>query len=210
MHLRYIALTGLLFAFGCNNKAKEANQAAAAKSAQAAEIDTRAKAVAEDLIRKAADDTEKKQQTDKQQRFDARKALQQAAIDKPGDFLDSSKLEMAEKGQRHLTSISLTNKSKFSMTDIRGTVDYHGDGSRGTDGGILAQVPVELTGAIAPGASMVFSEQLHTLAGSTIQLPKTPTSVSFTVTSAKVGSEGLDTPPAPMAAAGGAPDGGSP
>ena len=88
------------------------------------------------------------------------------------------------------TSMSLTNKSKFSMTDIRGTVDYHGEDSHGNDSGIVAQVPVQLTGAIAPGASMVFSEQQHTLSGAAIQLPKAPSSVTFSVTSVTVGLEG--------------------
>jgi len=58
-------------------------------------------------------------------------------------------------------------------------------------------VPIQLTGAIAPGASMVFSEQQHTLSGAAIQLPKVPSQVSFTVTSATVGSEGMDSTTAP-------------
>jgi hypothetical protein len=201
MKLRCIALTTSLFVVGCNNHAKEASMAAAAKSAEAVVIDQRAKVVAEDLVRKAAVDADQKQQTAEKQKFDARKQLQQHTTDHPGSFLESSKLQMVEQGKRHLTSIVLTNSSKFSMSDIHGTIDFHDD-SHGNDVGIVAQVPVQLTGAIAPGASMVFSEQQNTLSGASVQLSNPPSSVSFTVTGVKVGSEGLDAPPAA--------DGGSP
>jgi hypothetical protein len=209
MQVRTIALAASLslslFAVGCNNKAKEASRAAAAKSAEEAEIDQRSKVVAQGLIQQAADDAEKKRAAAAQQKAEARKKLQQAAIDNPGSVLDSNKLQMVDDGKRHLTSISLTNKSEFSMTDIRGTVDFHGGADyHGDNGDIMAQVPVQLTGAIAPGASMVFSEQQHTLSGAAIQLPKAPAQVTFTVTGAKVGSEGIDSTAVPMAADGGA------
>jgi hypothetical protein len=210
MQLRYLAVAASLFAFGCNNGAKEASKAAAAKSAEAVEIDTRAKAIAENLVQKAADDADKKQQAAKLQKADARRQLQQAAIDHPEKFLESSKLQMVEQGKRRLTSIALTNNSKFSMTDIRGTLDFHGENGLGQASGIMAQLPIELTGSIPPGGSMVFSEQQHTLSGSSITLPKAPSSASFTVTRAKVGSEGIDETAVPAIQDGGAGDGGSP
>jgi hypothetical protein len=203
MQFRHIALAASLLAVGCGSKAEEASQAAAAKSAEEADIDKRAGAVAQALIQKAAEDADAKRDAAAQQKTDARKQLQQATMDNPGKFLESNKLQMADEGKRHLTSISLTNSSKFSMTDIRGTVDYHGGPEvRGDNGDILAKVPVELTGAIAPGASMVFSEQQHTLSGAAIQLPKVPSVVTFTVTNVTVGSEGIDSTPAPAADAG--------
>ena len=204
MQSRHIALAALLFAVGCSNKADEAKQAAAAKSAEA-KIDERARVIAQGLIDKAADEAERKRAAAKQQEMDARRQLQQAAMDHPGKFLESSKLQMTSDARRHLTSISLTNSSKFSMTDIRGTVDYHGD-----TGDILARVPVELTGAIAPGASMVFSEQQHTLSGAAVQLSTAPSHVTFTITSATVGSEGIDPTPPPATADAGVASGGAP
>jgi hypothetical protein len=210
MQFRYVALAVSLFAVGCDSKAKELQQAAAAKSAQEAEIDERSKVVAQALIDKAAQDAEAKRQVAMQQEADARKQLQQAATDHPGKFLESSKLQMVDAGGRHLTSIALKNSSKFSMTDVRGTVDFHGGADfHGDHGDVMAQVPVQLTGAIAPGASMVFSEQQHTLSSAPIQLSTAPALVTFTVTSATVGLEGIDstaTPAAPVAD-GGAPSG---
>ena len=139
MQCRYIALAALLFAAGCGNKAKnEASQAAAAKSAEEAEIDERAKVIAQGLIQKAADDAEKKREAAEQQKADALKQLQQDAIAHPGKFLVSDALQTAGEAQRRLTSISLTNKSKFSMTDIRGTVDYHGGSDSRSDNGDIA------------------------------------------------------------------------
>jgi hypothetical protein len=96
------------------------------------------------------------------------------------------------------------------MTDIRGTVDYHGGpNDHGDDGDVLAHVPVQLTGTIAAGASMVFSEQQHTLSGAAIQLGKAPSFVTFTVTKVTVGSEGIDPTPAPAAADAGLGDAGA-
>jgi hypothetical protein len=211
VHFRYIALAVLLVGLGCSNKAKEASKAAAAKSAEEADIDQRSKVVAQGLIQKAADDAEKKRQAAEQQKADARKKLQQAATDHPASFLESDKMQMVDQGKRRLTSISLTNKSQFSMSDIRGTVDFRGGADyHGDNGDIMAQVPVQLTGTIAPGASMVFSEQQHTLSGAAIQLPKVPAQVTFTITNAKVGSEGIDPTAAPAAADAGATASGAP
>jgi hypothetical protein len=210
MQLRYIALAAL-FTIGCSNKAKEASKAAAAKSAEAAEIDQRAGAIAQTMIQKAADDADKKREAAEQQKANARKQLQQTTMDHPGSFLESSKLQVVGEAKRHLTSIALTNSSKFSMSDIRGTVDFHaGSDYHGDNGDIMAQVPVELTGAIAPGASMVFSEQQHTLSGAEIQLPKAPGLVTFTVTKVRVGSEGIDSLPVPTTADAGVASGGTP
>jgi hypothetical protein len=193
-----------LFAVDCSNTAQGASQAAAAKSAEKAEIDERSGVVAQALIQKAAADADQKREAEKQQKAEARTQLRQATIDHPGRFLESNKLQMVDEGRRHLTSISLTNSSKFLMTDIHGTVDYHGGVDyHGDNGDILAQVPVQLTGAIAPGASMVFSEQQHTLSGAAIQLPKVPSSVTFSVTNVTVGLDGIDSTPAPAAAADG-------
>jgi hypothetical protein len=203
MQFRHIALAGLLFAVGCSDKAQEVRQAAAAKSAEEAEIDERAGVVAKGLIEKAAADADEKRRAEEHEKAAALTQLRQAAVDHPERFLESSMLQMVEEGKRHLTSLSLTNHSKFSMTDIRGTVDYHG--GTGDNGDILAQVPVQLTGAIAPGASMVFSEQQHTLSGAAIQLPKAPSNVTFSVTNVTVGLEGIDSTSAPGAADGGAP-----
>jgi len=198
MQFRTIALATSLFVVGCSNKAQEVSQAAAAKSAEAVEIDQRSKVIAQGLIQAAAEDADKKRELARQQTADAQKQLHQATVDHPEKFLSSDKLQVVNEGKRRLTSISLTNTSKFSMTDIRGTVDYHGGADpMGDNGDVLAQVPIQLTGAIAPGASMVFSEQQHTLSGAAIQLPKVPSQVSFTVTSATVGSEGMDSTTAP-------------
>jgi hypothetical protein len=212
MQFRHIARAALLLAVGCGSKAQEASQAAAAKSAEEAEIDKRCTVVAQALIEKAAEAADQKREAAERQKLDARTQMRQATVDRPESFLDSNKMQMVDEGKRHLTSISLTNKSKFSMSDIRGTVDYHGDpGAQGDHGDVVARVPVELTGAIAPGASMVFSEQQRTLSGASIQLPtKAPSIVTFTVTHVTVGSEGIDSTPAPAAADAGVPGGGAP
>src|SRR6185312_9378470 len=167
MQTRTIVIAALLLTAGCGN-AEKARQAAAAKSAEAAEIDARAKVVAEDLIKKAADDAEKRREADARQKADAIKQLRQNVVDHPASFVESSKLQM-DSGKRRLTSISLTNRSKFSLTEIQGTVDYHAE-----DGTVVARVPVQLSGAIAPGAALVFSEQQHTLSGAAAQLASAP------------------------------------
>jgi hypothetical protein len=187
-----------LLAIGCSNKTKTEEQAAAAASAEAEEIDKRSKIIAQGLIQQATDEANKEREAERQRKADARKELRQALMSHPGNFVDSSDLQMVNAGKRHLTSISLTNNSKFSISDIRGTVDFHGGPDfHADDGDILAHVPVQLTGAIAPGASMVFSEQQHTLSGVAIQLPKTPSVVTFTITSVKLApDDDLDAPSA--------------
>jgi uncharacterized lipoprotein NlpE involved in copper resistance len=194
----------LLLAIGCGNKSKQAEQAAAAKSAEAAEIDNRAKAIAEELVQQAADDAKKQRDAENQQRAEARKALRQVAMDHPGLVLESSKLQLVNDGKRHLTSISLTNNSKFSMSDVEGTLDFHGGPDvHGDDSDVLAHVPVQLTGEIASRSSMVFSEHQHTLSTSSIQLATAPTGVTFTVTSVKLAPDD-DSDAPPGADAGGA------
>jgi hypothetical protein len=211
MRLRCIALAVSLLAVACDGKSKEASRAAAAKSANEAQIDERAKVIAQDLIRRAQDDADKTRETAEQQKTDERKRLHQAAVDHPGDLLESSSLQVADDGRHRLTSVLLTNKSQFSMSEIRGTVDFHGGaGDGGADSEIMAQVPVQLTGAIVPGASMVFSEAQRTIAGAAIRLPRAPLEIRFTVTSAKVGSEGLDSSPVSVGTDAGHPGGAAP
>jgi hypothetical protein len=197
--LRRIAAPALalLLVIGCSNSVKKEEQAAAAKSAEAAEIDSRARTVALEVVQQAAEDAKKQRDAENQQRADVRKALRQAAMDHPGLFLDSSNLQLVNDGKRHLTSISLTNNSRFSMSDIQGTVDYHGGADyQGDDGDVLAHVPVQLTGEIASRSSMVFSEQQHTLSAPSVQLPTAPSVVTFTVTSVKLApDDDIDAPP---------------
>jgi hypothetical protein len=203
---RIVGLTlALLLAVGCGKKATTEQQAAAAKSAEAEEIDKRARVVALELIQQAADDARKQREAEKQQRAAALQQLRQTALDHPGRFLEASDLQVVNDGKRRLTSVSLTNTSRFAMSDIRGTVDFHGGPDfHGDNGDVLAQVPVQLTGAIARGGSMIFSEQQHTLSGASIQLPKNPSVVTFTVTSVKLGpDDDLDPPLASPATDGG-------
>jgi hypothetical protein len=193
MQVRYVAFAALLLTVGCDRKAHEVRAAAAAKSAQEAEIDERSKVIAQGLIQKAQDDANKTRVAAARAQADARKQVHQAATDHPGNFLESSDLQVANDGKRHLTSVALLNKSPFSMSDIHGTADFHGAGSDGgSPGDVMAQVPIQLTGSIAPGASMVFNEQQHTLSGAGIRLPRDPVQVTFTITSARVGMEGID------------------
>jgi len=182
---------------GCG-QGKRTAQAAAAQKAQEAEIDERAKAIAGDLVKKAADDEAKSQLAAAQQARDARRAEWQRVVDHPERVLEADNLETAGGGARRLTSVSITNKSKYAVTDVRGTLDFRGGGNPDE---VMAKVPIALSGSIGPGASMVFSEREHTLTGVAIKLASAASRVTFTVVGvASVDASGLD-PPAPSPAA---------
>jgi hypothetical protein len=185
-----------LFAVGCSHKAKDAEQAAAAKAAESQLIDERSRVVAVALIDRATADAEKKRVLDRRRRDLARQDERKSVVDHPGLSLAFSELQFADEGKRRLTSLSATNTSKFAISKIRGTVDYHGgEHFHGDNGDIMARVPIELSGAIAPGGSLTFDERQHTLTGASIQLPDSPSRATFTVTSAIVAPLDLEEPP---------------
>jgi hypothetical protein len=168
----------LVMALAACGKSKQVEQQAEAKKAEEAEIDKRAKAIAGELVQKATEDEAKRQELAAQQKQDARKAEWQRVVDHPDQVLEVGQLETAGSSTQRLTRISVTNKSRFAVTDVRGTLDFH---VRDSAEEVAAKVPVTLTGSIGPGASMVFSERQHTLTGAAIKLDKGPTRVTFTV-----------------------------
>jgi hypothetical protein len=204
MSLRRLSASAvvLVLAFSGCGQDKKAAQEAAAKKAEEAEIDVRAKAIAGELVQKATDDEAKRQALAAQQAQAAHKAEWQRVVDHPELFLEPSNLETAGASARRLTSISITNKSKYAVTDVRGTLDFHGGDNPEV---VVAQVPITLSGSIGPGASMVFSERQHTLDGAAIELTRAATRESFTVVGvASVDPGGLE-PPAPSFGDAGAP-----
>ena len=164
---------------GCG-RGKNAAQLAEAKKAQETEINDRARSIAGELTREASELDAKRQAAAAQHARDTRRAEWQRVVDHPEQVLEAANVQTTAGGALRLVSVSVTNKSKYAVTDVRGTVDFHGGDS---DDDVMARVPVKLSGSIGPGASMVFSERQHTLSGAAIKLAKAPSAATFTVVS---------------------------
>ncbi len=57
-----------------------------------------------------------------------------------------------------VTSVTVFNKGRFPAADLEGMADLLGG-----NGGLMASVPVQLTGSVAPGQSVTFSAAAGTL-----------------------------------------------
>jgi hypothetical protein len=203
MRIIDVGLLMLLAFAGCKSQAEKQREAEAQKQAQEAEIDKRAQAIADKMADKIrADeatkrqDDEKKHQDEEDQRKKAdetekiRRAVQEGAMKSqlmanPAPFFQATNPQMFDKGiinsYRHLSSIELTNRSKYPVTNIRASLNF-----LDANGQLFATIPVQLAGSLAPGASSVFSEQQRTLTSGTVQMTAKPARTTFAVTHVEI------------------------
>jgi hypothetical protein len=181
-----VAVVALLVgASGCSSRSKDI---AAAKKDVEAELDGRAATAASAAVKQALAEDQKNRDERARRVAEARRAEHDDVVKRPEAFLSASNLQTSRKaaGTLQLTSMSLTNTSKYPMTDVRGTLDLHGTtADAGTTSDVISSVPVELAGAIAPGASMVFTSDAHSLVGGAAPVSGTVDRVTFTVTGVK-------------------------
>ncbi len=94
--------------------------------------------------------------------------LRQRATSDPGSVLTADDFKFYDKGiinsYRQLTSVSIANRSKFSLRKLSGQVEWLGE-----DGSFVGASPFTLSGSIAPGDTKVFSTTAGTLETGTIQ-----------------------------------------
>ncbi len=191
--MRYsIAVLVLVIGVGCQSGAKKA----AEEKKEEAEISQRATQAASAAALKVVQDDESRRRDEAQQAALSKKMMRDMVEKSPATFLTVDNLELVNKGaHRRLDSVSLTNNSKFLVSDVRGNLDLHGDSELpGTGNDVVASIPIELTGSIAAGASMVFSVAQHNLAGGTIQLPSSAFHETFTVTGIRSVGDSDDNP----------------
>ena len=195
MRYRHLGLLALLLITGCKSQSEKQREAEALNQARQAEIDKRAQAIAEKMAQKIRADEEAKRAEDttqeiarreaesarKARKVDAEAAMRAQIKSNPAPFFQASNIRMLDKGiinsYRHLSSIELTNRSKYAVSRMQGNLNFFD----GTDQ-VFATIPIGLSGSLAPGASFVFSEQQRTLAGGTVQMTKKPARTEFVVT----------------------------
>ncbi len=210
MRRQYIALAALLALASCKSEAERQKEVAEAKQKQDEEIDKRARAIAQEMAKKIeADeekkrgeqveqikaDEEKKRTEEVQQAAAQRRAAVDAArlnlVQNPARFFQASDARFLDKGiinsYRHLTTITLANRSPFSVSGIQGKVDFYD-----ATNNLMATIPVTLRGALGPGSSMIFSEQQGNLTGGTVQLSGKVGRATFAVTKVLVAPLAID------------------
>jgi hypothetical protein len=196
-----VLIVGLLVASGCVSEAEKQKQAAEAKQKQDDEIDRRAKVIATEMAAKIEQDQDAKRKADDANRQQADEAKHQAEVQhaaearrklvqNPAQYFEGASIQLYNKGivnaYRHVVSLSVTNKSRFPVTDVHGTLDFYDANKE-----VFASIPLRLAGSIAPGGTMMFNEGQGTLSGGTVQIGKAIASMNFKVTSVKlVGDEG--------------------
>jgi hypothetical protein len=173
----------LASAASCSSRSKDI---AAAKRDVEKDMDGRAAAAASAAVKSAMDDQEKQREERARREADAKRAERDAVMKRPEAFLAATNVQTSKKAANTiaLASLSITNTSKYPMTDVRGTLELHGgdmaDAGMSTD--VIASVPIELSGSIAPGASMSFTAEQHTVSGGSVQVKNPVDRVTFTVT----------------------------
>ena len=92
----------------------------------------------------------------------------QRLVTSPSLFLETSEPGYFDKGiindYRQLIAVSVLNKSKYPVKNIRGDVDWVND-----DGASVGSMPFSLKGSIPAGDTKRFTESAGTLANGTIQ-----------------------------------------
>ncbi len=104
----------------------------------------------------------------------------------PAPFFQISGLEFFDKGivnrYQQLSKITLTNKSSFTVKDIRGKVDFLDSGDE-----TVASIPVRLEGLLPGRGTRTYSGA--EIAGNTVQTDASKS--RFVITSVAVNDEGL-------------------
>ena len=97
----------------------------------------------------------------------------------PTRFLKTSDLGFFDKGiinsYRQLSKLSVLNTSKFSVTGMRGQVDW-----TDAQGKLIGSTVISLAGALPAGDAKTFSTQDRTLQSGTLQGASTNAAVRFT------------------------------
>jgi len=178
MSPKHIAVVSLCL-FGCQ---AAADKRKAQQQAENKRLEERARSIAGEMAQRATDEAERRQQTALEQARAERELMRREVSEHPAKFLEVGKVQATDHGWRRLTSLSLTNNSRFAVSNIGGTVDFHGPSDIEPD--ILAQVPVQLSGSLAPGATMTFTQDLHNIAGAAgVRFEEPISHVTFTVRS---------------------------
>jgi hypothetical protein len=114
---------------------------------------------------------------EEQKDFDEEVAELQAT---PSKFLEAINLgpHGFDNGQRHsrqLGGVTLVNHSRFFAADLEGMTDWLDD-----KGAIIGSTPLQLVGAIAPGAKKYFATQDKTMTSGTLYLKAASAEVRIT------------------------------
>ncbi len=149
---------------GCTSedeKRAQAEQAAALARTQAELAALKAKETAAEEARKA-------QEAARQEARARREQAKQDLLADPSAFIEASGTQFFNKGifnsYRELVKVSLMNKSRFPVRDIKGTVEWLND-----SGDQIASVAFSVPGSIAAGDTKTFSKESGTLTSATIQ-----------------------------------------
>jgi len=97
-----------------------------------------------------------------------REKAKQDLLANPSAWFEATDIEFFDKGiintYRELVKVSLMNKSRFAVRDVRGTVQWLRD-----NGDEIASVDFSVPGSIAAGDTKTFSKDDGTLTSTTIQ-----------------------------------------
>ena len=98
----------------------------------------------------------------------AQEAAERARVaQNPDEYLQTSDMKVFDRGiinsYRELTGVTVLNKSKYPLDNLRGEVDWLSE-----DGAKYGSVPFTLKGSIPAGDTKVFSNSAQTLASGTV------------------------------------------
>ena len=160
----------LFAATGCNGKEK-----AQAAKVEEAQVEARAATMSVGM----AADIEAKKTADEAAHRDAQlKADRTTFAAAPKDFFEASGLKVVDKGTdsqlRSIGQVTLTNKSKFPVTEVGLRVDFIKDGAA------IASLPLKLKGSLPAGATKTYAVDDQTLEGAAVQTSTSDTQLVIT------------------------------
>jgi hypothetical protein len=160
-----LAATGVV---GCHAQDK----AAEAQKQQEAQIETRAQQLA---VTVAADLEARRQAEELAHRAAQEKADRETLQLSPKDFFEVSGLQVDNEGigdlLRSVSRLTLTNQTRFTITQVDVRVDFMKDGAP------AASIPLSLKGALPAGGTRTFSVSDDTLSGAAVKTPSSQTQV---------------------------------
>jgi hypothetical protein len=154
----------LFVAAGCHGQDKaEATQRAEAE--KQAEIDARAKQIAEKVVSEVE---EQQRVAESLKKIEEMRVAQAKLLAEPAEFFEASGIKLSTRGEderalRSVREVSLTNKSRYGVTQVHARLELLQDGA------VVASVPLTLRGAIPAGATRRFSVEDETLQAASVQ-----------------------------------------
>ncbi len=147
------------------------------KKQQEQEIEQKAKHLAAEMAKE-------QKQTEAKERAERKHQTLVNLQRSPAPFFEASGLEFFDKGivnrYQQLSKLTLTNKSAFSIRDIRGQVEFLDDRNEA-----VASIPIRLEGLLPPRGTRTFSAT--EIAGNTVQTDATK--ARFVVTAVAVNED---------------------